>query len=613
MQVRNFLSLKSVLALLIACVAGIASAQQNNTTVVPSLVNFSGTLSSSDHKPLTGTLGVTFALYKDSEGGAPLWIETQNVQADKNGHYTVQLGAASSQGLPASVFASGEARWLGVQPQGQAELPRVVLLSVPYALKALDAETIGGKPASSFLPVPQGGSKGASPAKLPPGTITGSGTADYVPMFTATTTIGNSKIYQNASGDIGVNTTSPAANLDVKGKTDVRDTLTLFPKSSHSTLSVQGTAFEVDNTGLVTFVSGQTFPGTGTITGVTAGTGLTGGGNSGNVSLSVPNSGITNALLQNSSLTVNPGGGMTGGGKISLGGSAILGLQNCSANQVLEFISGAWTCANAGSGTITGVTAGTDLTGGGNSGNVTLNLDTTKVPQLAAANTFVNDNAISVGSGTNLSVTNTGGGDGIDMSLNGGTGVSVTGVTFGVAADASSIGAVFRSSGTDGVYGVGALSGVYAESDTDNNNVASMGYEAGSTTRTIGVEGYSASGLGIGIYGQDVAGNSYVGSFAGSGVWGDSSSGIGVSATSDSGSALAAFSFDANGGVPTADIENATPADGEPVLYAAGPNTNFGGLYDRYGWQPGLQRYQVGRSTGRRWQARGGALRHRGP
>jgi len=37
---------------------------------------------------------------------------------------------------------------------------------------------------------------------------------------------------------------------------------------------------------------------------------------------------------------------------------------------------------------ITGVTAGTDLTGGGTSGNVTLNLDTTKVPQLKTANTF---------------------------------------------------------------------------------------------------------------------------------------------------------------------------------------------------------------------------------
>ena len=47
-----------------------------------------------------------------------------------------------------------------------------------------------------------------------------------------------------------------------------------------------------------------------------------------------------------------------------------------------------------GDGTITGVTAGTDLTGGGTSGNVTLKLDTTKVPILAANNTFTGNQVI---------------------------------------------------------------------------------------------------------------------------------------------------------------------------------------------------------------------------
>ena len=46
------------------------------------------------------------------------------------------------------------------------------------------------------------------------------------------------------------------------------------------------------------------------------------------------------------------------------------------------------TFPGTGRGPITGVTAGTDLTGGGSSGNVTLNLDITKVPQLNAANQF---------------------------------------------------------------------------------------------------------------------------------------------------------------------------------------------------------------------------------
>jgi hypothetical protein len=47
---------------------------------------------------------------------------------------------------------------------------------------------------------------------------------------------------------------------------------------------------------------------------------------------------------------------------------------------------------------ITGVLAGTDLTGGGTSGTVTLNLDTTKVPTLAGANNFTGSANVFTGS-----------------------------------------------------------------------------------------------------------------------------------------------------------------------------------------------------------------------
>ncbi len=56
------------------------------------------------------------------------------------------------------------------------------------------------------------------------------------------------------------------------------------------------------------------------------------------------------------------------------------------------------TCGGGGGGggysPITGVTAGTDLTGGGTSGNVTLNLNTSLVPQLNTANTFTGNQTV---------------------------------------------------------------------------------------------------------------------------------------------------------------------------------------------------------------------------
>jgi len=366
---------------------------------VPPLVNFSGVLADVNGKPLTGVVGVTFSLYQEQQGGSPLWLETQNVQAGKTGNYTVALGSTSSHGLPANVFATGEARWLGVQVQGQAEQPRVLLMSVPYALKALDAQTLGGRPASAFLAA--AGASGSAPA----GNVTGSGTKDFIPRWTSTSQIGNSNIFENASGQVGIATSTPAAKLDVNGNTAIRNTLTLFPNGTSAALKVSGTAFVINNAGKVTFISGQTFPGTGTITGVKAGSGLTGGGNSGKVTLALTNTCSSGQILQwNGTKWVcsNAGTGtitgvtaqapITGGGS---SGNVKVGLTNsCSSGQVLQWNGSQWVCSSAGSGTITGVTAGTDLTGGGNSGNVTLNLDTTKVPQLAANNTFTGSEQI---------------------------------------------------------------------------------------------------------------------------------------------------------------------------------------------------------------------------
>jgi len=140
--------------------------QPASSSAVPRLVNFSGKAADSEGKTITGIAGVTFAIYKDQSEGAALWLETQNVQTDANGNYTVQLGATKPGGLPPDLFSSGEARWLGVTVNGGTEQPRALLLSVPYALKALDSDTLGGRPASAFMIAPTAASPG-SPASQP--------------------------------------------------------------------------------------------------------------------------------------------------------------------------------------------------------------------------------------------------------------------------------------------------------------------------------------------------------------------------------------------------------------------------------------------------------------
>jgi hypothetical protein len=118
---------------------------------VPQLVNYSGKATDAQGGPIAGIAGITFSIYKDQYDGAPLWMETQNENADAKGNYAVHLGAMRAEGLPLDLFTSGEARWLGVRVNGGEEAPAVLLLSVPYALKAADAQTLGGLPASAFV------------------------------------------------------------------------------------------------------------------------------------------------------------------------------------------------------------------------------------------------------------------------------------------------------------------------------------------------------------------------------------------------------------------------------------------------------------------------------
>ncbi len=230
----------------------VTSAQQPSTTAVPYLIRYSGTLKDAQGTasvPST-TIGVTFAIYKQQDGGAAVWQETQNVTPDASGQYSVILGSTTAAGLPDDLFSQQEQRWLGIQVQGEAEQPRVLLVSVPYAFKAHDAETLGGLPASAFIKAPlssiagsastdastavsalgnAGNSGGTSKGRGKDGKLPPNGcleTSGYITYWDANGALCPSMLFQviggSNNGYIGIGTLFPSTALDVNGIINAR-------------------------------------------------------------------------------------------------------------------------------------------------------------------------------------------------------------------------------------------------------------------------------------------------------------------------------------------------------------------------------------------------------
>jgi hypothetical protein len=427
---------------------------------VPNLVNFAGTLKDSGGHPIPSATGVTFSLYAQEEGGVPLWLETQTVRADGKGNYTVQLGATKAEGLPLELFTSNTARWLGVRINGGEEQPRVLLVSVPYALKAADSQTLGGLPASAFVLAapPAFGSDHqeqlvtSNTAQAPP-PITGTGTSSYLPLWTTSTALGTSVLFQSGSGStarIGINTSTPSSTLDVKGAATFRG------------------AINMAVTGIATASAGKV-------------------SQASNFSASAFNSATKTAVNQTFHWRAEPVGNNTShpGGSMNLlfaQGTATpteTGFAIASNGQV-SFASG-----QTFPGTIAGVTAGTGLTGGGTTGAVTLSVDANKVALLGTANTFLDTQVVSAGGDVGVI-----GSSSTNYGVYGGSG--------------SSIGVVGVSTGNYGVYGGSSTStavGGVSNTGTGVSGSSTSGYGMyGASPKSYGVVGVSTSGNGV--YGQ---------------------------------------------------------------------------------------------------------------
>jgi subtilisin-like proprotein convertase family protein len=106
---------------------------------VPAIVTVEGVLRGVGGTVVAdGSYKLSFALYKESLGGTPLWSEPGVVVGVQGGVFSQVLGTAVA--LKAETLAGLSQVWFSVTVEGDPELPRRPLASVPFSLRAGLAE-----------------------------------------------------------------------------------------------------------------------------------------------------------------------------------------------------------------------------------------------------------------------------------------------------------------------------------------------------------------------------------------------------------------------------------------------------------------------------------------
>jgi hypothetical protein len=99
---------------------------------VPTSITYQGRLTNASGSPITGTITVVFTIYDNETADTPVWSESQSIDPDDKGVFTVQLGAVTP--LDNKIF-NGAAKWLGIQIGSDAEMtPLQPINSAPYSI-----------------------------------------------------------------------------------------------------------------------------------------------------------------------------------------------------------------------------------------------------------------------------------------------------------------------------------------------------------------------------------------------------------------------------------------------------------------------------------------------
>lgn len=125
----------------------------NALAVVPELIPVQGVLTDADDAVLDGLVDVTFTVYDASTDGTALWSEvydgTNQLNVEK-GFFVAYLGNLTPLDFQ-SMLAVDEL-WLGIEVNGDGEMDRILMGSVPFALEAQYCEQVGDFTADDLQP-----------------------------------------------------------------------------------------------------------------------------------------------------------------------------------------------------------------------------------------------------------------------------------------------------------------------------------------------------------------------------------------------------------------------------------------------------------------------------